>query len=105
MIAQPTMSQNQNSSLTVNPADLEHHVRKLAIDFFPRSPYQTEKLNLSADYILAHFRKTKARVEEQHFSVSTTTDSKAKFRNLSAHFGPKNGPRIVIGAHYVKRNP
>lgn len=100
MIAQPTLAQNQPSDLKVNPTDLETHVRKLAVDFFPRNAYQPENLNQSADYILEHFQKAGARVEEQHFSVSTTSDPDAKFRNLSAHFGPKNGPRIVIGAHY-----
>ncbi len=100
MISQPTMGRNQPSDLKVNAADLEAHVRKLAVDFFPRNDFQSENLNQSADFILVHFKKAGARVEEQHFSVSATGDPDAKFRNLSAHFGPESGPRIVIGAHY-----
>lgn len=100
IVAQPTIGTNEPSSLTVSPADLERHVKKLAIDFFPRNDEHPEKLEATADYILEQFRNTNARVEVQLFSTSTTTSIESEFRNLSAHFGPEKGSRIVIGAHY-----
>jgi hypothetical protein len=45
VVAQPTAGKNQPSKLSVNPAALEQHVRKLAIDFFPRNDEHPEKLN------------------------------------------------------------
>lgn len=100
VVAQPSTGKNQPSRLSVNPAALEQHVRKLAIDFFPRNDEHPEKLDAAADYILAQFKKTNARVEIQPFSTATALSPDAKFRNLSAHFGPQEGPRFVIGAHY-----
>ncbi len=100
MISQPTLFKNKASSLTVSPKDLERHVRKLAIDFSPRNDQHPEKLNAVADYILDQFNNAGARVEVQKFSIATATSQDAEFRNLSGHYGPETGPRIVIGAHY-----
>ncbi|MCF6311398.1 MAG: M28 family peptidase [Verrucomicrobiales bacterium] len=100
MVAQPSSARSQPSTISINPADLEAHVRKLSIDFFPRNPYQIEKIDLTADYILEQFKQTGGRVQEQPFSTSTTVNPDAEFRNISVFFGPDNGPRLIIGAHY-----
>lgn len=100
LISQPTYTRSEASTLSVSPADLEGHVRKLAIDFFPRNDQHPEKLNATADYILDQFKNAGARVEVQRFAIATATSQDAWFRNLSGHYGPETGPRIVIGAHY-----
>ncbi|MFK5924538.1 MAG: M28 family peptidase [Verrucomicrobiota bacterium] len=100
MVAQPSNGQSPPSTIKVKPADLEAHVQKLSTEFFPRTPYENKNLQQTANYVLEQFKKTGARTKEQHFSTSTTVDPNAKFRNVSAFFGPDKGPRIVIGAHY-----
>jgi Zn-dependent M28 family amino/carboxypeptidase len=52
-------------------------------------------LNAAADYILQEFQKTGATVTEQTYTVQGK-----EYRNISAIFGPPDGERIVIGAHY-----
>lgn len=100
MIAQPTLGKSKPSSFRVEPSDLEEHVRKLAIDFFPRNAEHPEKLEATADYIVEKFKESNGRVVIQHFETATTLSPQAKFRNVSSHYGPESGPRIVIGAHY-----
>lgn len=74
-----------------NPPLLKDGMRKCGL---------VKKLSAAADYISAQFNKTNARVEIQHFSTAAALSPDSKFRNLSAHFGPQEGARIVIGAHY-----
>jgi Zn-dependent M28 family amino/carboxypeptidase len=65
----------------------------LSEQFHPRS-YPTT-LKLSAEYIKKSLQETSARVSEQEFEVDG-----AIFLNVIASFGPEDGERIVIGAHY-----
>ncbi len=81
--------------LAADPAALERHVRFLAIDCVPRDLRARENLEKAADYIAARFRGSGGRVREQVYPVGKTTA-----RNLSVEFGPIDGPRILVGAHY-----
>ena len=47
------------------------------------------------DYISEEFKQTGVEVTEQTFEVNGK-----KYRNIIAHFGPKEGAVTVIGAHY-----
>jgi Peptidase family M28 len=52
-------------------------------------------LNQAADYIKAEFGKLGCRVTEQPFTVDGR-----RYRNIIACFGPVEGERVVVGAHY-----
>lgn len=74
---------------------LEQDVRKLSVDFSPRSHKDLENLNAAANYIHESFTKAGARVEEQAFEVDGKT-----YRNIIAHFGEGEEPLRIVGAHY-----
>ena len=61
----------------------------------PRNNQNMESLNKSADYILSEFRKTGCRTAEQRFNY----DGK-EYRNVVCSYGPDQGERVVIAAHY-----
>jgi hypothetical protein len=67
----------------------------LAETLHPRSVDNPANLERAADYVLEQFRLTGAEVSEQ----AVEADGRA-FRNLIARFGPRDGPVVVIGAHY-----
>jgi len=95
VVAQPTMSSSHPSRVSVDPKKLERHVRMLSETFHPRSWSNTSNLHATADYISRELERTGARVEEQVYRVDATS-----YRNISAFYGPTNGPRIIVGAHY-----
>ena len=49
----------------------------------------------TAEYIKKSLQETRARISEQEFEVDGE-----KFRNVIATFGPEDGERIIVGAHY-----
>lgn len=96
MVAQPTSEKNSPSHLKVDTKRLKRHVRKLSEDFHPRDHRNIKNLDRTADYIMEHFKKTGARtVSFQEFDQMGKT-----YKNVIARFGPDEGERIVIGAHY-----
>jgi len=95
VIAQPTWRKQPRATVAADPAQLESHVRTLSESFHPRNFRQVDNLNATADYIAGHFASAGGRVSTQPFSVNG-----AEYRNVSAQFGPKEGPRWIIGAHY-----
>ncbi|MGE9291847.1 MAG: M28 family peptidase, partial [Puniceicoccales bacterium] len=94
-IAQPSLHQNQPSSVKVPPESLEDHVRALSETFFPRNFQNTRNLNRAADYIADHFRNAGASVHFQEYEVGGRT-----YRNVIGTFGTLRGERVIIGAHY-----
>ena len=62
----------------------------------PRSAANVVSLNKAAEYIAQEFTKTGCRLEEQHFPVEYGTD----YRNIICSFGPVEGERVIVGAHY-----
>ena len=79
----------------VDPARLEAHVRKLAVELHPRSFLQVENLDAAAAWIRNEFEAAGARVSEQEFQAEAW-----KYRNVIGVFGPEDGPRVIVGAHY-----
>ncbi|UOR05574.1 M28 family peptidase [Hymenobacter aerilatus] len=61
----------------------------------PRNYLHEASLNQAADYIKAELAAAGAQPTEQTYQVQGRT-----YRNIVGGFGPANGPRIVIGAHY-----
>lgn len=94
-VTQPLVRPIASREVNVDAAALEHHVRVLAVTLHPRSVDNLANLERAADYVLAQLRATGAATAEQLVEA----DGK-QFRNLIARFGPREGPLIVIGAHY-----
>jgi hypothetical protein len=96
LISQPTWQKNKTSSLTVDANDLKSHVTLLSESYFPRSYNHPDNLDQCANYILDHFKKSDASdTEIQVYEVDGES-----YQNIRAFYGPKNQPRIVVGAHY-----
>ena len=61
----------------------------------PRHAGNISSLNQVADRIAQIFKTLRCRTEMQPFPVEGQ-----EYRNVIASFGPDDGPRIVVGAHY-----
>jgi hypothetical protein len=77
------------------PAQLEKHVKMLAVEFHPRDYTNLDNLNRSADYIAAEFKALGLDVVEQVYVVNGVS-----YRNIIAKSGPDSKKIMVIGAHY-----
>jgi Zn-dependent M28 family amino/carboxypeptidase len=67
----------------------------LSEQLYPRSFDRPYRLNQAANYIRAQLEGTGGTVAEQVFPVQ-----ERRYRNIIARYGPRQGPVIVIGAHY-----
>lgn len=85
----------KTAQVAVNVPRIRHDVATLANTPQPRNSYHMESLNMAASYIKEEFSKVSERVTEQTYQVGANT-----FKNIICSFGPLNGERIVIGAHY-----
>jgi len=94
-VTQPGVMPVASTNAVADPASLERHVRMLAVNLHPRSVDNQANLDRAADYVLEQLRATGAETAEQPVIVQGQ-----KFRNLIARFGPRNGPVLVVGAHY-----
>lgn len=79
----------------VDPARLEAHVRALCERFSPRDYLHPENLDRAAAYLRAELEAAGGRVSEQPYEVGGL-----RYRNVIAVFGPEQGERLVVGAHY-----
>jgi len=94
-VMQPLVRPIESREVHVDAAALERHVRMLAVTLYPRSVDNLPNLDRAADYVLEQFRATGADTAQQ----AVEADGK-HFRNVIARFGPRDGPLMVIGAHY-----
>ncbi len=94
-LAQPSFSSSEEIKIPVDIPRLKHVVQKLSIDLHPRSFRHSTNLNACADYIQSELEAAGGRIEIQNFEVSGSV-----FKNVRAFFGPEDGPRTIIGAHY-----
>lgn len=74
---------------------LRDHVVFLASLTPSRNSKNLVSLNKAADYIKETFSKQDCRVSEQIFQVEGSN-----YRNIICSFGPENGERVILGAHY-----
>lgn len=81
--------------INVNKDRLYSDVKFLVYTPQPRNNYNISSLNIAADHILAEFKKTGGRVEEQKYKAAGK-----EYRNIICSFGPETGERIIVGAHY-----
>jgi Zn-dependent M28 family amino/carboxypeptidase len=95
LVAQPVVTPVPSTPPAVDPARLEAHVKKLSVDFYPRSFDHVAKLARTAAYIEEQFKEAGAQVSIQDVVVDET-----RYKNVVARFGPERGRLLVIGAHY-----
>jgi hypothetical protein len=86
--------------ISVDPTNLETHVRTLSQSFVPRDESHPENLDRCAAYIRQEFERANARVSEQPFTVNGKT-----YRNVIARFGAETKEMVVVGAHYDTAGP
>lgn len=83
-----------------DPAALEASVRTLVGRFGPRDVDHPENLDRAAAWIAEGLRAPGATVEPQSFEREGR-----RYQNVVARFGPQEGARIVVGAHYDTAGP
>ncbi|MCH2176370.1 MAG: M28 family peptidase [Lentisphaeria bacterium] len=89
-------SVKRNNIYEVSTSQLNQYVKYLSEDCFPRNVEHIENLNKSAKFIHDHFQKNSPyEVERQFYEISGIT-----FENVVARFGPRDKPKLIIGAHY-----
>ncbi|MEM7660021.1 MAG: M28 family peptidase [Bacteroidota bacterium] len=71
------------------------HLEALVQPDEPRVYTKPENLNRAAHYIAEVMKPYARQVERQPYEVNGQT-----YQNVVASFGPENGPRIIVGAHY-----
>jgi Zn-dependent M28 family amino/carboxypeptidase len=82
-------------NIQINEDELRHHVNSLVQTPEPRNFINIESLNMAAGYIDSVFRKYCNRIVTEPFMVEGN-----EYKNIICSFGPDDGPRIIIGAHY-----
>jgi len=85
----------QHSYAQVSAERLKNDVLKLTGTSQPRNYKNTAALNEAAAYIQSVFAESTATIEEQKYLVNGN-----EYKNIIASFGPDDGKRIIIGAHY-----
>ncbi len=78
-----------------NSDSLREHVSFLSSLEPARNISNIGSLFIAARYIEGQFMSYSSRVERQDYKVSHDI-----VRNVIASFGPEDGPRIIVGAHY-----
>lgn len=82
-------------TVKVDKARIMNDLQFLAGSAQARYDGNVKRLNECAEYIFSEFRKLTGYVEEQKYFVGVI-----EYKNVICSFGPRDGERIVIGAHY-----
>ncbi len=109
ILVQPTGKNAPATTKTVSSDRLRAHVQLLADENAPRNYLEMWNLDASAVYIGRQFKEAGGRVTEQKFHTEGESSSAEQvrrntYRNVIASFGPEDGPRIIVGAHYDSCN-
>ncbi|MFY9310916.1 MAG: M28 family peptidase [Bacteroidia bacterium] len=96
IISQPVLFvSKETTNVQVDTNKIKEHIHKLISTDNPRNYRNIKSLNQAADYISNEFKKLNLTVEEQKYEVEGN-----EYKNLICSFGPKEGERIIVGAHY-----
>lgn len=82
-------------AIPVNTEQLIEDVRVLTSLQPARSCYHISSLNKAAVYIEEQFKALDCRVNIQSYKADNI-----EYKNVIASFGPENGERVIVGAHY-----
>lgn len=85
---------DHSTSILVNDTTLYKHVKYFSSNIYRNYDNHTE-LDTIADYITSVLNTEDITNTEQPYQVESRT-----FKNILCSFGPKEGERIIIGAHY-----
>ncbi|GAB2479458.1 hypothetical protein GCM10011375_17250 [Hymenobacter qilianensis] len=80
---------------TADTARLRQHIQALVNTPEPRNYLHLASLNQAASYIERELTAAGARLSDQPYEIGGQI-----YRNIIASFGPENGPRLIVGAHY-----
>ncbi len=95
LVTQPFTRPVASTPPEVSAARLQAHVKRLSVDFYPRSHDQFKNLEAAGQYVFDEFAAMGATVSVQAVKVEG-----AHYKNIVARFGPVTGAVLVIGAHY-----
>lgn len=95
IIRQPVWNSRPASPAVVSPIRLEGHVRFLSEVCFPRHSLARANQAKAITYITEHLLEAGGRVVLQDFPTPS-----GHYQNVVAHFGPEEGRRYVVGAHF-----
>lgn len=82
-------------NIEVSAERLKNHVLALAETPKPRNYINLNSLDSAATYIQNKFIEVGLQTSIQEYKVQNTT-----YKNVIASYGPEDGERIIIGAHY-----
>jgi Zn-dependent M28 family amino/carboxypeptidase len=100
-MTQPLVSRARSEAAPAADAgNLERDVRLISTAFGPRDHLHADNLDRVAGYIRQALEAAGGRVSDQPFRVNGRA-----YRNVIASFGPDDGERIVVGAHYDAFGP
>ncbi|MDU9049503.1 MAG: M28 family peptidase [Candidatus Electrothrix sp. Rat3] len=88
------------SGLRADPDRLRWHVEYLAEDLAPRNYNHPEKLAATVRYLTTGLSVPGAQVSLQHYTVKNATLGQKEQVNVITRFGSKEGPVVIVGAHY-----
>ncbi len=81
--------------VVINPETLRQDLTQIVHAFAPRDAYHPENLRRCALYLKERFAAAGARVSLQRYEVDDR-----QYSNVIASYGPEQGERIIVGAHY-----
>ena len=84
-----------SDSIKVDKGRMYKDLKFLVKSPIARNDQNVERLNDCAKYIFDEFKKLTEDVEEQKYLVNGK-----EYKNIICSFGPKEGERIIVGAHY-----
>ncbi|MBE0393640.1 hypothetical protein BJQ96_03511 [Flavobacterium sp. PL0002] len=91
----PISSQGKPLERLADTTRISHDLQVITQTPTSRTYKNVATLDSVASYIYAEFHKNTNRVSEQKFIVENQ-----EYKNVIASFGPENGERIIVGAHY-----
>jgi len=95
-IANPVFFIGKDSAkISVDVKRITNDVLQLCSTPEARNYKNLASLNLAGSYIFNEFQKTGLITKEQSYNVKGNA-----YKNIIASYGPENGERIIVGAHY-----
>ncbi len=86
---------NKSDVIEVDPERIKNDVTTLCSTTKPRNAKNIESLNEAANYISDEWLKLELEVDTQKYIADGN-----EYKNLICSFGPTDGERIIVGAHY-----
>ncbi len=100
-VRQPTFAKTSfPTGLRADSDRLHWHVEYLAEELAPRNHNYPEKLAATVSYITTGLSVPGAQVSLQSYKAKNAAPGQEEQVNVIARFGSKEGPVVIVGAHY-----